>query len=141
MRWPDKITNCSLRIVLHLSAWLARRETWQPWSERFLRALASATIERKKIQAATDLPSLGQQWQRAFPTTKHHPIVRVTAQQVEAEIHTQCPLRGTGDAAACHRMMEFDRQIVGQAGGTFEVLESQAVTGGSFCRVALRLRK
>jgi len=102
-----------------------------------MRALASATIERKKIQAATDLPSLGQQWQRAFPTTKHHPIVRVTAQQVEAEIHTQCPLRGTGDGAACHRMMEFDRQMVGEAGGTCEVLEAEGVTGGWVCRVGV----
>jgi len=105
-----------------------------------MQALANGVIRKKHIQKAADLQNLGEQWQRAFPSKKHHPIIRITEVQVEAEIHTDCPLRGTGNAAACHRMMEFDRHIASKAGGEFEVLESQAVTGGSVCRVAMRLK-
>jgi len=45
---------------------------------------------------------------------------------------------GTGDLEACHRMMEFDREVMRLAGGRFVVLESQATPGVAFCRVAMR---
>jgi len=141
MRFFRQARHGLVRAILQISAWLARSEAREVWSRRFMRALANGVIRRHQIRMATDLPDLGAQWQRAFPSAHDHPIVRVTDQEVEAEIHTNCPLRGTGDAAACHRMMEFDRHLVARAGGDFEVLESQAVTGGSRCRVVLRLHQ
>jgi hypothetical protein len=77
-------------------------------------------------------------WQRGFAAKREVPIVEVHEDLVIAEIRTQCPLRGTGDLAACHRMMAYDRAVVGRAGGQFEVLESQATPGLVRCRVAIR---
>ena len=68
------------------------------------------------------------------------PITAVTADTVYAEIHTPCPLRGSGDLHACHRMMEYDRRVLEHAGGQFVVLDSQASPGRSHCRVAMRLQ-
>jgi hypothetical protein len=59
---------------------------------------------------------------------------------VYAQIHTPCPLAGTGDLRACHRMMEYDREVVRHAGGQFVVLESQATPGVKHCRVAMRMK-
>lgn len=59
---------------------------------------------------------------------------------VHARILTPCPLRGTGDVHACHRMMAFDRAVLRRAGGQFVVLRSQAEPGVTRCQVALRLQ-
>jgi len=64
--------------------------------------------------------------------------VLVDATTAYGEIHTPCPLRGTGDLEACHRMMSYDRAFVGRAGGRFVVLSSQAEPGVRVCRVAMR---
>jgi hypothetical protein len=141
MRLKSTTTNLLFRALLHVSAWLAKDERRQVWSRGFMQSLANKVVRRKGIHEVSELAKLGEQWQPAFPSEEDHPIISITESTVLAEIHTDCPLRGTGNAGACHRMMEFDRQIVGKAGGQFEVLESQAVTGGSFCRVAMKLKK
>ena len=93
---------------------------------------------RQVVQAKSSL-ELAEAWQRAFPSKKQVPIVRVDETTAYAEIHTPCPLRGTGDVTACHRMMAYDRAFVNEAGGRFVVLESQAQGGVGRCRVAMRL--
>lgn len=64
------------------------------------------------------------------------PIESIDDRTLITQIHTPCPLRGSSDVQACHRMMEFDRRILAHAGGQFVVLESQAV---GRCRVAMRM--
>lgn len=55
-----------------------------------------------------------------------------------AEIHLHCPLRGTGDGEACHKLMHYDRSLMRSVGGSLEVLNSQATSGKSFCQLAIR---
>ena len=57
---------------------------------------------------------------------------------VRAEIRSPCPLRGSGDVEACHRMMEYDRRLLERIGGQLVVLASQAEPGRTFCEVAIR---
>lgn len=128
----------SVQSVLRVSAWMARQERLNALTETCMNLLARATIRTKRIRHADSLEGLGRQWQRGFPSAKQVPIKDITADTVFAEIHTPCPLRGTGDVRACHRMMQFDREVVRRAGGQFIVLSSQATPGNAFCRVAMR---
>lgn len=66
------------------------------------------------------------------------PVTGIDARTVYAEIHTPCPLRGSGDVHACHRMMEYDRAVMRCAGAQFVVLRSQAEPGVTRCQVAMR---
>jgi len=103
--------------------------------------MAFVTIRTKAIGEAGDITELGALWQRSFPAKKQVPIELITTNTVIAQIHTPCPLRGSGDVQACYRMMQFDREVVGHAGGQFVVLESQATPGVTYCRVAMRLKQ
>lgn len=125
-----------MRVMLGISAMLARRSerlslAWMQW-------LARATVRGKRIGPAADLPALGAAWQRGFPSARQVPISAVSQDTVLAEIQTPCPLRGSGDTAACWRMMEYDRAVARAAGGQFVVLRSQAEPGVTVCQVALR---
>ncbi len=138
MRTKNRIIKYSVQAVLTGSAWMARRESLNRATEWCMNSLARATITSKKIRRAHNLEDLGRQWQRGFPSAKQVPITQVTDDTVYAEIHTPCPLRGTGDVQACYRMMQFDRKVVEQAGGQFVVLTSQATPGHDHCTVAMR---
>ena len=65
-------------------------------------------------------------------------ITEVTEEAAFAEIHLHCPLRGTGDGQACHALMNYDRSLMKAVGGQLEVLESQATSGKTYCRLAIR---
>lgn len=54
------------------------------------------------------------------------------------EIHLHCPLRGTGNVEACHKLMNYDRQLMDQVGGQLIVLESQSNSGKHYCQLAIR---
>jgi hypothetical protein len=125
--------------VLSVFAFVARRERLAGLSRAIGRRAAGVVIRTKGIGRARDVAQLGALWQASFPSRKQVPIESVTDRTVHARIETPCPLAGTGDVAACHRMMAFDRAVVAHAGGQFVVLESQATPGVRHCRVAMRL--
>jgi hypothetical protein len=129
----------SVQATLSALAFFARRPRLQPVSTWLTRSLARLTIRTKRIGQANSLAELGPLWQQSFPSRKQVPIEIVTMDTVYAQIHTPCPLRGSGDLHACYRMMQFDRTIVAHAGGQFVVLQSQATPGVTKCRVAMRL--
>lgn len=128
----------SVQAMLRVSALLARRPALAGASRLWMRTLARTTIATKGIGPTHSLEDLGRAWQRGFPSAKQVPITRIDSTTVYAEIHTPCPLRGSGDLAACARMMEYDHVVVERAGGNFVVLESQAQPGVTVCRVAMR---
>jgi hypothetical protein len=129
----------SVQATLSVLAFFARRPYLGPVSTLLARSLAKLTVRTKGIGRARSVAELGTLWQRSFPSSKQVPIESVSANTVIAQIHTPCPLRGTGDVQACFRMMAFDRTVVDHAGGQFVVLESQATPGVNCCRVAMRL--
>jgi hypothetical protein len=138
VRLRSRLIKASVGASLALSAWFARRPAFNAVTRALMRGMARLAISAKGIRPAADAADLGAQWQRAFPSAKQVPIRRVGGDTVYAEIHTPCPLRGSGDVHACHRMMEFDRAVLERAGGQFVVLRSQAEAGRTFCEVALR---
>lgn len=131
------------RALLQLAAFLARRSWLKPISDFYLRSLARAVVRAKGIRPAQEhssMEALGTRWQMAFAGKKHNPIVKVTSDTVYGEILTECPLRGSGDTLACHRMMEYDREVMRHADAEFVVLRSQAQPGVDKCLVAMRRR-
>ena len=127
------------RFILALLAFLARRPVLHGLSDRLTRSLARLTVRSKGLRPTAQLAELGRLWQRSFPSAQQVPIESITADTLIGQIHTRCPLRGSGDLQACERMMEFDREVLRQVGGQFVVLQSQASPGVSHCRVAMRL--
>ena len=138
MRLKNRLIRAAMAGVLSTSALLARQPRLAPLCDAAMRALARLTVRNKGIRPATDLADLGRQWQRGFPSAKQVPITRITDDTVYAEIHTPCPLRGSGDTAACWRMMAYDREVLAHADGQFVVLHSQAEAGRHHCEVAMR---
>lgn len=124
--------------TLQVMAFFARRKALLRASDWLTTLMARVTIRTKNIRKAQTLQELGAQWQRGFPSSKQVPITHIDNNTVYAEIHTPCPLRGTGDTLACYHMMRYDRTIVEQAGGTFVVQSSQAEPGNTFCKVSMR---
>lgn len=139
MRWnmTSKLALWRFVLVSRITAWLARRAYLANLTQWVMQRLADVTIAERSLRPKTDLKSIAEEWQRAFP--KNHPIVEASDDTIVAEIPSYCALRGTGDVAACWRMMEYDRSLLRQIGGEFAVLESQAA-GGSRCRVAIRAK-
>jgi hypothetical protein len=133
------LIRSSVQATLGALAFFARRPALLPLSNALTRSLARLTVRAKGIGRARDVSELGPLWQRSFPAKKQVPIESTSQDTVVAQIHTPCPLRGSGDLHACYRMMEFDREVVRKAGGQFVVLQSQATPGVQFCRVAMRL--
>lgn len=133
------LIRSSVHLTLSVLAYFARQPRLVVLSNGLTRSLAWITVRTKAIGRAREVSELGPLWQRSFPAKKQVPIESVSGNTVIAQIHTPCPLRGTGDVHACYRMMEFDREVLRRAGGQFVVLQSQATPGVQFCRVGMRL--
>lgn len=138
-RMRNSLIRWSTQLTLHALAFLARRPKLERLSYAVSRLFARATVQAKHISRAHSTAELGPLWQRSFPSKKQVPIESTSEDTVVAQIHTRCPLRGSGDLEACYRMMEFDREVMRRAGGQFVVLQSQATPGLSHCRVAMRM--
>jgi hypothetical protein len=139
-RMKNTVIRLSAQATLRALAFLAKRPALTAVSNGVTRGLAVIIVKSKHIGRASTVAELGSLWQRSFPSKKQVPIESITEDTVVAQIHTPCPLRGTGDVHACHRMMEFDREVVRRAGGQFVVLQSQAEPGNTHCRVAMRMK-
>lgn len=101
-------------------------------------------LVRGRRAVAPTAAALGEEWERLLASRKTahlthvEPASETTPETAYGEISVHCPLRGTGDVHACHRLMAYDRALVEAAGGQFVVLDSQAEPGRTTCRVAIR---
>lgn len=134
-----RLIRASVQATLGALAFFARRPALNAVTALLTSSMARLTVWAKGISTASTVEELGSRWQQSFPAKKQVPIESVQGNTVIAQIHTPCPLRGSGDVHACYRMMQFDREVVSRAGGQFVVLESQATPGRTFCRVAMRM--
>jgi hypothetical protein len=98
-------------------------------------------IRGKSTRPVVPTPSsLGEEWGRLLGNQKYARIVRIdeTTQTAFGEITGYCPLRGTGDVTACHRLMAYDRGLMQPLGANFLVLTSQSEIGRTSCSIAIR---
>jgi hypothetical protein len=123
-----------------VNAWLTRRPTLR-WIEGriltpFYVRLTYWVRGRRPVTRTAE--GLGREWERLMPSTDLARITRVENGTAYGAIYAHCPLRGTGDVEACHRMMGYDRGLLARHGGRLVVLESQAEPGRKSCVVAIR---
>ena len=129
-----------VKVILKVQAFLFRHKALNILGYILNHLMAWTTIIAKNLTKAETVGELGFKWQKGSPSMKQVPITGIDATTIHAEIHTECPLRGTGDVEACYKMMSFDRRIVKAAGGQFVVLQSQAQEGVHKCKVAMRFK-
>ncbi len=126
------------RAGVQANAFLTRRPLLQPIEAACTRLYVRLTFAVRGRRAVEPTArALGEEWQRFMPRGG----VRLTDHDdrtAYGEILSHCPLRGTGDVEACHRMMGYDRGLLGPARGHFVVLRSQAELGVTTCQVAIR---
>ena len=78
-----------------------------------MRGFAAITLKMRKGLRQKDAKAIAEEWQKMFPGGKKSmPITSIENETAFAEIHVKCPLRGTGDVHACHKMMEYDSFVL-----------------------------
>lgn len=125
----------TLRILAALS-----RRTKGPWTQQLTSGLAYLNVKVNGHKPKGSVEGLAKSWLKMMPPNQQE-LFRVTHIEDDtayAEIHLHCPLRGTGDGEACHKLMHYDRSLMRSVGGSLEVLNSQATSGKSFCQLAIR---
>jgi len=100
------------------------------WLTRRIRGAPPAPVESTPA-------ALGREWERLLRRGARVTSIDEATGTAYGEITVRCPLRGTGDVAACHRLMAYDRGLMAHHGASFVVLASQAA-GGTSCRIAIR---
>jgi hypothetical protein len=135
----QKILVTLFKAGTELTAWLTRsRLAWlearvtNPFFVKLTQVIRGPAVVEPTAEA------LGREWERLLPSKKAAHIVAHDARTAFGEITIECPLRGTGDVHACHRMMAYDRKLLGAVGGQLVVLRSQAEPGVTTCQVAIR---
>ena len=139
-----KLLDLSFRAGLALNASLTRSRSLRVVEGRLLTPLFVRLTRR--IRGTPSAPvarapeALGREWERLIGRRKYALVVGIDEAKATAygEIAGHCPLRGTGDVEACHRLMAYDRGLLAPLGARLVVLASQAEPGRTSCRVAIR---
>ncbi len=126
--------------TLRVLAAFSRRKSLNGLTRWATTASAKLNLRLNRPAPAQSVGELARTWQSLMPPDgqEYFRIAEVTGDTAYTEIHLACPLRGTGDTAACHRLMNYDRQLMRATGGELIVLESQSNSGKGFCRLAIR---
>ncbi|MBI4514400.1 MAG: hypothetical protein HY699_01110 [Deltaproteobacteria bacterium] len=132
------VETAAFNAGLVVLAALVRRAPLRRPTQCLVGWLGTAAARVHGVRRQTTSAGIGRAWQSAFGSPALVPITRIDGDTVWAEVRVHCPLRGSGDTAACYRLMAFDRAIAERAGASFVVVRSQAEPGVSVCEVALR---
>jgi hypothetical protein len=135
-----KLLGRAFNAGLALNATLTRTRALRVVESRVLTPLFVGLTRRiRGTRAVARTPeALGREWERLLGNPKYARITEIEQDTAYGEITARCPLRGTGDVEACHRLMAYDRSLLAPIGGRLVVLSSQAEPGRTSCRVAIR---
>ncbi len=133
----NQINKRLFNSLIHVTHWLTETPRRNILGKPLVRGLGSLTTTVKKAERKSSPQEAAEEWQRMFPSRKMVPITEITDDVVYAEIHSECPYRGSGNVAGCQRMMEYDRKLMEEIGAEFVVVRSQAEPGVTHCQVAI----
>lgn len=136
--WLEK--QAVFTFTLRIFAFFATRKKFDRLTEKLTTQSARLNIQLNKPRPGKDVSTLAHTWLDLMPSDGQDffEIEEITVDTAYTQIHLQCPLRGSGDAHACHKLMNYDRKLMEQVGGQLIVLESQSNSGKSYCRLAIR---
>ena len=131
---------CTLRIF----AFFAKRKGFTRFTQFLTTKAANLNIKLNKPQPATNVEALAHAWQQMMPSDAQDKFtiegINQATDTAWVKIHIQCPLRGTGNAEACYKLMNYDRTLMKKVGGELIVKESQSNSGEDHCILAIRKR-
>ena len=127
-------------IVLKGLSFFAKRSVFDGLTYWATKQVANLNLFLNKPIRAQEIDELATTWQEVMPPDGQNffKVAEITQDTAFAEIHLHCPLRGSGDVMACYKLMNYDRHLMEEVGGELVVLESQANSGKSFCKLAIR---
>lgn len=140
----QRLLRLAFRVGLDLNAAMTRSPSLRALEERvatpFFVRLTRAIRGPARTTVGPSAQELGREWERLLGAGPFGRIMRVdpATDTAYGEIRGRCPLRGTGDLEACHRLMAYDRGLVAPLGARFVVLASQAEPGRTSCEIAIR---
>jgi len=128
------------RLTLHVLAFVGQRRAFTGLTHWLTTQAALLNVKLNRPSKANSPEALAERWQEMMPPSakERFPIKTVDDETAYVEIHVHCPLRGTGNNYACHKLMNYDRKLMEQVGGQLIVLESQSNSGKAYCRLAIR---
>lgn len=133
----NKINKHLFNSLMGVTHWVTETKSRNIIGKPFMRLLGGVTLFVKKAGKKNTVAEAAEEWQRMFPSKKMVPITYIDEETVYAEIHSECPYRGSGNVEGCHRMMEYDRKMMEKIGSTFIVIRSQAEPDVTHCQVAI----
>ncbi|MEO0471231.1 MAG: hypothetical protein AAF206_16500 [Bacteroidota bacterium] len=128
------------KFVLRFLAFFAQRKAFYHFAIWGTNLTARLNLLLNRPRPSSTVVELAESWQQLMPPDGQDlfPIQSITEDTAYTEIHLHCPLRGSGNVAACYRLMNYDRQLMAKVGGQLIVLDSQANSGKNYCRLAIR---
>ena len=125
---------------LQLMSVFARFSWLAPIASLMTNASAKINIYFNQPPLANDTSELADAWLDLMPPDgkEFFKIDRVEKDTAFVKIHLHCPLRDSGNATACYRLMNYDRKLMDEVGGQLVVLSSQSNSGNPFCELAIR---
>lgn len=133
----NKLNKQLFNTLTGFTHWVTETEFRHILGKPIMRGLGSLTLTLKSAEPKNSAEEAAKEWQRMFPSKKMVPIVSIEEDTVFAEIHSECPYRGSGNVEGCYRMMEYDRKMMEKIGSKFIVVKSQAEPGVMHCQVAI----
>lgn len=126
--------------MLCVLAFLGRRPFWGGVTNWLTSLLARTNVFLNRPKKTSDVAELAHTWKALMPPDgqEYFEVSRIEGETAYTKIHLECPLRGSNDAHACYKLMNYDRQLMDQVGGQLIVLESQSNSGKPYCRLAIR---
>jgi hypothetical protein len=140
----DALLRRVFQACLQLNALLTRSACGRLLEQRVLTPLfirVTRYLRGRPVEPVDPVPAaLGREWERLLGDRRYARITALDHTKATAygEITGVCPLRGTGDVAACDRLMAFDRGLMSAYGARFVVLASQAEPNRTTCTIAIR---
>lgn len=126
--------------ILRIMAFFSKRSIFDRFTFAITKKNAKLNIRLNNPTIADNVSDLAKTWKQLMPSDGQHlfKITELSENTAYAEIHLHCPLRGTGNVEACHKLMNYDRTLMEKVGGELVVLESQSNSGKNYCSLAIR---
>lgn len=129
--------------VLKLLAFFAQKKIFDRFTFWATKKNASLNLRLNKPKPVNNVSDLAKSWKKMMPSDgqKFFKIKEITNETAYIEIHLDCPLRGTGNIDACHKLMNYDRSLMKSIGGELTVIESQSNSGKTYCSLEINKKR
>ncbi len=128
------------QFLLYLFSFFSKRQYFNN-TTRILTTMAANITLKICDQNQIQTYNLVEKWKALMPYSDDFIISSNNSENGLAEIHIKCPLKNTGDIEACHRLMNYDRELIKKFDGNLFVLNSQVYPENNYCKLLITKKK